>query len=374
MENLEYGDIIDILGNWHLIKNIENKKEVKKITLKDMKNGKIKEELINEDLYRKLKIKKINLKFIKQDEKYYYFQNQDDFEIVKYLINFIGTDFDYIIKKKKKEFMPIVAPVYIDYCFDNIKKGTKIYLHTDTKDASIFYTTDGSVPDKNSICFKDEIIIESDCLIRAIAIKKGYKDSYVVDFPFYLKNHKTRIFLSPSRQKYNVGVSGSGYTNEMIEMNNLCDEIEKILKNYNVLIYRNSYKTFIENWSETNHEECIDLHLAIHSNASYKSWKKGVEVWIHDSYSKTYSLAKKIYDEIYSIYPYKKNKLTNRGIKYAKGFLAETNPAYFSFGINLEVAYNDNLEDALWIINHRKDIALAISNALISYYQLEKNI
>ena len=371
ISDLKYGDFVKIFNTYFLVKNMEIKKEIIKITLKNMNTGKIKVELFTYDLLRKLNVEKINLKFIKQDDNYYYFQNENKEEI-KYKITFIGTDFLYIIKKKNKEFIKYVEPVYINYCSNNIKKGTKISLKTNTDNAKIFYTLDGSIPDKDSKLFKKDLIIKKDCLLKAVAYKNGYKNSYVAEFPFYLKNRKIRIFLSPSRQKYNLGIKGSGYTSEMQEMNKLCDEIENILKKYDVILYRNSYETFIEDWSKINHEECIDLHLAIHSNGSYGHWKKGVENWIHDSYSSTYSLAKKIYDEVYSIYPANNDPLTNHGIKYANGFLAEANPAYFTFGMNLEVAYHDNLEDAKWLVSKRKDIAKAICKALIDYYQLER--
>ena len=154
-------------------------------------------------------------------------------------------------------------------------------------------------------------------------------------------------------------------------MNLICDELQKILEKYDCILYRNNYDTFIEDWSIINRNENIDCHLAIHSNATTGHWKKGVENWIHDEYSETYSLALMIYNNLYNIYYDNKNILTNRGIKYAKGRIAEASPAYFKFGINLEVAYHDNLDDANWIVNNRKEIAEAISNALIEYYQLK---
>lgn len=158
----------------------------------------------------------------------------------------------------------------------------------------------------------------------------------------------------------------------MEEMNKVCDIIYQILSDYDVILYRNDPNTYIEDWSRENHFYNIDLHFAIHSNGSSGAYKKGIENWIHDSYSPTYSLAYKIYSNLYSIYPYNDNPLTDRGVKYAKGSIAETNPSFFNFGILLEIAYHDNLEDANWIINNRKQIAKNISQSIIDYYQLRK--
>ena len=95
-----------------------------------------------------------------------------------------------------------------------------------------------------------------------------------------------------------------------------------------------------------------------------------MENWIHDAYSETYSLANLIYNNVYSIY-YDKNTFTNRGIKYAKGSLAEVNPAYFKYGIILELAYHDNLDDANWIVENIESIADKIVKSLIEYFQLD---
>ena len=132
ISDLKYGDFVKIFNTYFLVKNMEIKKEIIKITLKNMNTGKIKVELFTYDLLRKLNVEKINLKFIKQDDNYYYFQNENKEEI-KYKITFIGTDFLYITKKKNKKFIKYVEPIYINYCSNNIKKGTKISLKTNTK-------------------------------------------------------------------------------------------------------------------------------------------------------------------------------------------------------------------------------------------------
>lgn len=370
--NFKYGDIIKIKDHLNLVKNISEENGIYKITIKNMETGRIKVELLNEELFKKLNFKKVFLTLEQEDKYYYYFKDSENKEY-KYTIPFIGTDIDYITHKKEKKFEKIVDPIYINTNPDNIIKGTEISLHTKTKNATIYYTTDGSTPTLSSKKYKKPIKINRNKTIKAIAAKEDYEPSFVASFDFKLRHRKIKIFLSPSRQNNNYGIPNSGFRTEMLEMNELCDYVEKELKQYDVMLFRNTPDTFIEDWAKINRKNCIDLHLAIHSNASTGSWKKGVENWIHGPYSNTYSLAYLIYKNVFSIYYDNKNPLANRGIKYAEGAIAEASPAYFNFGMNLEVAYHDNMEDARWILNNKEKIAHKIVEAIVDYYQLEKN-
>ena len=372
LKNLKYADFIKINNFIHMVKNIEFlSDDCYKIILKDMNNGSLREEILNNYLIEKLNIKKCKLLFLEKDDSYYYFKDSETNEQYKYTIPFIGSDINCIIGELYKDFEKKVRPVMCNINPNNIVLNTEIILNCNTEGAIIYYTLDGTEPTEKSLKYEKPIIIKNNILIRAVAYKDGYTHSIISDFDFHLKSRKIKIFLSPSRQDYNKGIDGSKYTTEYKEMNLICDELQNILEKYDCILYRNNYDTFIEDWSLINRNENIDCHLAIHSNATTGHWKKGVENWIHDEYSETYSLAIMIYNNLYNIYYDNENILTNRGVKYAKGRIAEASPAYFKFGINLEVAYHDNLEDANWIVNNRKEIANAISSALIKYYQLE---
>lgn len=67
---------------------------------------------------------------------------------------------------------PHVFPV--DQFFN---KEIEVSLTSHTKDAKIYYTTDGSKPDKASLKYKRPIIIQKSSNISAIAIKNGYVSS-----------------------------------------------------------------------------------------------------------------------------------------------------------------------------------------------------
>ncbi len=63
-----------------------------------------------------------------------------------------------------------------------VPAGTIVCLFTDTIDADIFYTTDGSEPDADSILYTEAITIDESVEIRAIAVKEGLNHSAVSSF------------------------------------------------------------------------------------------------------------------------------------------------------------------------------------------------
>lgn len=63
-------------------------------------------------------------------------------------------------------------------------RGTKVELTTDTRGASIYYTLDGSEPDRNSILYKTAIVIQEDTVLKAFAVKEGCIDSETAVFTY----------------------------------------------------------------------------------------------------------------------------------------------------------------------------------------------
>lgn len=58
-------------------------------------------------------------------------------------------------------------------------KNITVTLETATKDATIYYTTDGTTPTKNSQKYEGPFQVEDGTTIKAFAVKNGYIDSYV---------------------------------------------------------------------------------------------------------------------------------------------------------------------------------------------------
>ena len=50
--------------------------------------------------------------------------------------------------------------------------------------------------------------------------------------------------------------------------------------------------------------------------------------------------------------------------------MMECNDNYVDFGILLETAYHDNIDDTKWMVNNLSMIANNIANSLIQYFQL----
>ena len=72
-----------------------------------------------------------------------------------------------------------------------------------------------------------------------------------------------------------------------------------------------------------------------------------------------------------NIYYNKEDELSNRGVKYANGSLAEVNPAYTPCGILIEVAHHDYADDAKWIVENKESIANAIADSILEYFQIK---
>lgn len=294
-----------------------------------------------------------------------------------YKAKITASYFDYINYSKTNEVSftieekETLKPVYTNVNYRMVKKGTNIELLSPNESATIYYTVDGSDPNEFSKVYSKPIKIDNDTVIKAVCKEKNKNDSIISTFNFKIGEKKEyKVYLSASNQYANLGVSEVGYTNEKKEMNDLSDYIEKKLESYGVKVYRNEYGG-IDNWTKDSNYLGVDLHLAIHSNASEDHTAYGVETWIHSETSSTYSLAQLIQNNLMSIYYNKEDSLSNRGVKYAEGSLAEVNPSYVPFGILIEVAHHDYLNDAKWIMENKELIGNNIAESILKYFQIK---
>ena len=70
--------------------------------------------------------------------------------------------------------------------------NTNVWFTSSVSDAEIYYTTDGSTPSRNStLCQGNNLYIEKDMTLKAVAYKDGYKESDVVSRDFILGNFQT---------------------------------------------------------------------------------------------------------------------------------------------------------------------------------------
>lgn len=65
-----------------------------------------------------------------------------------------------------------------------VKKGTQITLTSDTPEAQIYYTLDGTAPTEDSTLYTAPIEINTGTTIKAFAVKQGYMSSKIVIFEY----------------------------------------------------------------------------------------------------------------------------------------------------------------------------------------------
>lgn len=265
-------------------------------------------------------------------------------------------------KMKEKETL---LPVYINKDSNYIKENSYITLNNPNNKGTIYYTLDGTEPNETSLVYENPILIKENTTIKTIIKEDKSYDSPVSTYNLNIGNKTDyKVYLSPSNQDGNLGVKSVGYTNEGKEMNDLSNYIEKRLKDYNIKVYRNNPNGNINLWVADSRYYGADLHIAIHSNASTNHTSKGVETWINDQTSDTYSLANMIQSDLMNIYYDKENG--NRGVKYSNGALGETRMP--KFGILVEVAHHDYLEDAKWIMDNKELIGNTIADSILKYF------
>ena len=259
-------------------------------------------------------------------------------------------------------------PVYVTHNPTFIKAGTSVELKSRTSNAFIYYTTDGSEPDTNSNLYTKPIIINEDTLIKTYAVTKNRYDSVVNTYDFKVRDKNLVIYLSPSNQYLNYGNSDAGYTTEMEIMNKIADVVQQNLTEKGVIVYRNVPSAGINAWNAESNYVKADFHLAIHSNASGTRLARGIEIYVDKETSKALSIASVIYENLWQIYDGNDNPLYDRGVKYARGSLGEVNEDFLPCGSLIEVAYHDQYDDALWIMQNIENIGNNIANSIYSYY------
>lgn len=299
----------------------------------------------------------ISSEFFMKDNKY-------TFKIKADYLDYTSYSKEATVNFQMKEKATLL-PAYINSNPNYIKENSYLTISNPNKGGTIYYTLDGSEPNENSSIYKEPIQIKNNMTLKTIVKEDKFYDSIISTFSLNVEN-KTgyKVYLSPSNQTGNLGVKSVGFTNEEKEMNDLSNYIEKRLKENNVKVYRNNPNGNINLWVADSRYYGADLHIAIHSNASTDHTSKGVETWINEQTSNTYSLANMIQSDLLNIYYDKENG--NRGVKYSNGALGETRMP--KFGILVEVAHHDYEEDAKWIMDNKELIGNTIADSILKYF------
>lgn len=299
----------------------------------------------------------ISSEFFMKDNKYAFKIKADYLDYTSYSKE---TTVNFQMKEKAT-----LLPAYINSNPNYIKENSYLTISNPNKGGTIYYTLDGSEPNENSSIYKEPIQIKNNMTLKTIVKEDKYYDSIISTYNLNVENkNEYKVYLSPSNQTGNLGVKSVGFSNEEKEMNDLSNYIEKRLKENNVKVYRNNPNGNINLWVADSKYYGSDLHIAIHSNASTDHTSKGVETWINEQTSDTYSLANMIQRDLLNIYYDKENG--NRGVKYSNGALGETRMP--KFGILVEVAHHDYEEDAKWIMDNKELIGKTIADSILKYF------
>ena len=103
-------------------------------------------------------------------------------------------------------------------------------------------------------------------------------------------------------------------------------------------------------------------------NASSHHTARGIEIYVDNETSLAFSIASNIYENLWSIYDGNDNYSYHRGVKFARGSLGEANDLFVPCGSLIEIAYHDEYNDALWVMNNIEAIGENLANSIISYY------
>lgn len=175
------------------------------------------------------------------------------------------------------------------------------------------------------------------------------------------------IYLSPSTQEKNIGVAN--YGTEEKRMNQVADVTEKVLKQHGFVVYRNKPEMTLDQVVTDSNSKKPDIHFAIHSNASSGN-SRGCEVYCHKFGGDGEKLARAVYSEIEPNTP-----SSDRGVKEGCNHYGMGKPlyelAYTSAPAALiEIAYHDNKDDAVWIINNIEVIGTVIAKGILKYFDI----
>lgn len=300
-----------------------------------------------------------------------FFEKSKKYKIV---VKALYNDYEEYTKTSQVEFemneKDTLKPAYINRHWKNVKKGTTITLNNPNDIGNIYYTIDGSDPTVEGKKYIDPIVINKNTLIKAVVMEPNMNNSFVTEYNVSIgEKDLYKVYLSPSNQIRNIGVASTGYTNERVEMNDLTNYIEKRLQGHNIKLYRNSPYSGLNQWVADSRYLGVDLHLAIHSNASINHNVFGIETWIDEESSPSYSLANLFQNALLDIY-YTEEEGSNRGVKYAFGAFGEVNQLYVPFGVLLEIAHHDYEKDAAWIMQNKELIANTIADTILKYFGL----
>jgi N-acetylmuramoyl-L-alanine amidase len=172
------------------------------------------------------------------------------------------------------------------------------------------------------------------------------------------------LYLSPSTQEANSYINNG---TEEYWMNLVADAMEPYLRAAGINVTRNTpdmtaYRSILQSNAGN-----YDFHLALHSNASPESLAgvlRGTDVYYYPGSMDGLRMANIIVDNLKTIYPdpSRVKALSTTSIGEVRRTQAPS--------VLVELAYHDNLDDALWIQGNLPAIGQALALSVTEYFGL----
>ena len=171
------------------------------------------------------------------------------------------------------------------------------------------------------------------------------------------------LFLSPSVQQYNPYINGLG--SEEYYMNLIADAMEPYLYASGITFTRNNPDDTLSPAIALSNAGNYDFHLALHSNAAPANLSgqiQGPDIYYYSTSTEGKRAAEIFQENLKVIYPDPNlvNTIPNTTLGELRLVKAPSNL--------IELAYHDNLEDAMWIINNINVIARTLVLSLTEYF------
>lgn len=169
-----------------------------------------------------------------------------------------------------------------------------------------------------------------------------------------------RIYLSPSSQPDNIYAVGN--TNEQEQCRKIAAALKEELDHCGFWSYAGLSGTMYTRAAESD-KFGVDLHMPIHTNA-FNGIVAGLRIMVNQLGGEAEQIAKAVMNRLAPITPGESDGISAQPQLYE--IKATDAPCVY-----IEVGFHDNPEEAQWIIDHTRDIAVTICQGLCDYYGVE---
>lgn len=104
-----------------------------------------------------------------------------------------SSTYELIVTNEDPALNKVATPIF-SVASGTVEKGTSVAISCATEGATIYYTTDGSVPTTSSTAYSSTITINSSLTIKAIAIKDGLANSSIGTATYTIRDYVTLPF------------------------------------------------------------------------------------------------------------------------------------------------------------------------------------